>query len=110
VDRFSVLHQNMARILGEDLMELEERFREVATEKVGTRVARQLARLMERIGRPVNAGVEISLSREELAQMTGTTLFTVSRLFSAWEARGIVRPQREAVTICDAQSLLALSE
>ena len=110
VDRFPVLHQNMARLLGEDLLELEERFREVATERVAPRVARQVVRLVEKIGRPVNGEIEISLSREELAQMTGTTLFTVSRLLSAWEARGMVKPRREGVTICDLSSLRAVSE
>jgi CRP-like cAMP-binding protein len=108
VDRFPVLHQNMVRILREDLLELEERFREVATERVGPRVARQLVRLLERIGRLVDGEVEIGLSREDLAQMTGTTLFTVSRLLSAWEARGVVRPGRESVTVCDVQSLREL--
>jgi CRP/FNR family transcriptional regulator, nitrogen oxide reductase regulator len=112
LERYPLLHQNMLRILGGDMLELEDRFREVATERVGLRVARQLVRLREQIGRPVNGAgaVEIGLSREELAQMTGTTLFTVSRLLSAWEARGMVRPRREAVTICDVQSLRALSE
>jgi len=110
VDRFPVLHQNMVRILGKDLLELEERFREVATERVGPRVARQLVRLLEKIGRPVEGAVEIALSREDLAQMTGTTLFTVSRLLSAWEARGMVRPRREAVAVCDIQSLREVSE
>jgi CRP/FNR family transcriptional regulator, nitrogen oxide reductase regulator len=110
VERFPVLHQNMVRILGEDLLELQERFREVATERVAPRVARQLVRLLKTMGRQVNGTVEIGLSREELAQMTGTTLFTVSRLLSAWEARGMVRPRREAVTICDIQSLRAVSE
>jgi CRP-like cAMP-binding protein len=108
VERFPVLHQNMARILGGHLLELEERFREVATEKVGPRVARQVLRLMEQIGQPLDGAVEIGLSREELAQMTGTTLFTVSRLLSAWESRGMVRPRREAVTIYDVQSLRAI--
>jgi len=110
LQRYPVLHQNMVRILGAHLLELEERFREVATERVGPRVARQLVRLREKIGRPVNGAVEIGLSREELAQMTGTTLFTVSRLLSAWEALGMVSPRREAVTICDIQSLRAMSE
>ncbi len=109
VERFPVLHQNMVRVLGEYLLELEERFREVATERVGSRVAGQLLRLLEKIGRQVNGDVEVGLSREELAQMTGTTLFTVSRLLSAWEARGIVKPRREAVAICDVQSLRAIS-
>ena len=108
VERYPVLHQNMAQILIGDLLELEERFREVATEKVGPRVARQLLRLQEQIGRRVNGVIEIGLSREELAQMTGTTLFTVSRLLSAWEALGMVRPGRESVSIRDVPSLRAI--
>jgi CRP-like cAMP-binding protein len=108
VERFPVLHQNTVAILGEHLRELEERFREVASERVGQRVGLQLLRLLKTMGRPVGAGVEIGLSREDLAQMTGTTLFTVSRLLSAWEARGVVRPRREAVAICDVQSLRAI--
>ena len=52
----------------------------------------------------------MSLSHEELAQMTGTTLFTVSRLFSAWETRGLVKPRRKAVTICDVQALCAIAK
>jgi CRP/FNR family transcriptional regulator, nitrogen oxide reductase regulator len=110
VQRFPILHQNMVRILGEYLLELEERFSEIATEKVSQRVAGQLVRLLEQIGRQVNGAVEIGLSREELAQMTGTTLFTVSRLLCAWEAQGIVQPRREAVMICNVRSLRAIAE
>ena len=109
MERFPV-HQNMARIISQELLELEERFREVATERVGPRVARQVMRLMEQIGKPVDGAIEIGLSREDLAQMTGTTLFTVSRLLSAWEARRIVRPRREAVAICDVPSLRAIAK
>ena len=67
-------------------------------------------RLLEQIGQPVDGAIEIALSREELAQMTGTTLFTVSRLFSAWEALGVVRPRREAVAVYDVDSLRAIAE
>jgi CRP/FNR family transcriptional regulator, nitrogen oxide reductase regulator len=109
-EQFPVLHQNMARIVGGELLELEERFREVATERVAPRVARQLVRLLDKIGRRVEDGVEISLSREELAQMTGTTLFTVSRLLSVWEERGMVKPRREGVTVCNIPALNAISE
>jgi len=110
VKRHPVLHQNMVGILGERLQELENRFCEVATERVGPRVALQILRLLKTIGRPVNGGVEIGLTREELGQMTGTTLFTVSRLLSAGEARGIVKPCREAVAICDVESLRAIAQ
>ena len=109
VERFPV-HQNMARILSQELLDLEERFREVATERVGPRVARQVIRLMEQIGQPVDGAVEIGLSREDVAQMTGTTLFTVSRLLSGWEERGMVKPRRKSVTVCDVEALNAISE
>src|ERR1035441_4676809 len=51
VARYPVLHQNMVRILSEDLLRIQERFREVATERVAPRVARQLVRLLNRIDR-----------------------------------------------------------
>lgn len=108
-DRFPVLHQNISRLLGQDLLELAERFRELATERVSLRLARQLIRLQHKIGRQVDAGIEIGLSREELAQMTGTTLFTVSRLLSGWEAYGFVKLSRETVIICNSQLLLSVS-
>jgi CRP-like cAMP-binding protein len=110
VESLPALHQNMIRLTCSHLQELEERFRELATERVAPRVARQLVRLQEQIGRPANGSVEIGLSREDLAQMTGTTLFTVSRLLSAWEARGLVHPRRESVTICDVEFLRKISE
>ena len=37
----------------------------------------------------------IALSRQDLAEMTGTTLYTVSRLLSAWEGEGLVAGGRE---------------
>lgn len=110
VERFPVLWTNILRILGEDLAELEVRFREVATERVGPRVARQLFRLLHQMGQPVGGAIEIALSRQDLAETTGTTLFTVSRLLSEWEERGFVSPGREAVTICDPQSLCTIFE
>jgi len=109
-ERFPVLHQNMFRILGLYLLELEDRFREMATMNVGPRVACQVVRLLEKMGIPVNGEVELGLSREELAQMSGTTLFTVSRLLSAWGRCGTVRSRRETVTIRNLPSLRAISE
>ena len=92
---------NASHILAIRLNELEERFREVATEKVAKRVAYALLRLLKHIGKKVNGGIEVSLSREELAQMTGTTLFTISRLFSKWDELGYVHPRRNAVVVRD---------
>jgi len=109
-DRIPSLRRNTARILGERLQEMEERFREISTQKVAPRLSHQLIRLLNQLGRGTDQIVEIGLSREELAQLTGTTLFTVSRLLSQWEKQGIVSSRREAVVVCDLQALAALSE
>jgi CRP-like cAMP-binding protein len=39
----------------------------------------------------------LDLSCEELAQMAGTTLSTVSRLRCKWAAEGIIQPERSAI-------------
>jgi CRP-like cAMP-binding protein len=98
---------NVSRILAAQLKELEERFREVATEKVSRRLALVLLRLIKQIGKPSGQGIEVPLSREELAQMTGATVFTISRVLSGWSEQGHVLSRREAVVISDPRRLEA---
>lgn len=95
------IRQNLSQILMTRLHELEERFREVATEKVPRRLALALLRLSKHVGKKVHEGVEVSLSREELAQMTGTTLFTISRILSQWSREDFVTSRRESVLLRD---------
>lgn len=109
-DRFPVLRRNTARLLGVRLQELEERFREISTQKVAPRLSQQLIRLSNQLRQHTKGALEISLSREELAQLTGTTLFTVSRLLSNWERQGIVSTRREAVVVRNLQALMQVSE
>jgi CRP-like cAMP-binding protein len=99
------IRKDLDKILTERLKELEERFREMAIERVAKRLALALLRLLKQIGKPSTEGVDVCLSREELAQMTGTTLFTISRILSEWAEQGFVLPRREAVTVLDASRL-----
>jgi CRP-like cAMP-binding protein len=108
--QYPQIRRNMSRILAGRLQELEERFREVATEKVARRLALVLLRLIKQIGKPEKDGIQVSLSREELAQMTGTTLFTISRLLSRWSEQGFVTPRREAVLIHDLKRLESVTD
>ena len=103
MERTPELSGNIRGILSRQLAELQERFSELSSDKVEFRVASMLARVAEQFGRPVKAGLEIAFSREELAQMTGTTLFTVSRLLSKWKGSGLLVPRREAVAIVSLQ-------
>ena len=104
------LRRNITHILSQQLHELEMRFCEVSTQKVASRLSHQLVRMRNQVGRPVNGSVEINLSREELAQLTGTTLFTVSRLLSEWNQKGIISTKRQAVSVHNFQALAQLAE
>jgi CRP-like cAMP-binding protein len=108
--QFPTLRRNITHTIERQLNELEVRFREVSTEKVGPRLSSLLLRLQNQVGKRGDAHVEIALSRRELAQLTGTTLFTVSRLLCQWETQGIVSARREAVLIRDVAALTQLSQ
>ena len=111
-ERFPALRRNILNVVAERLQELQERYREISTEKVATRLSHQLLRLFNKLGRHVNGNgtLMINLSREELAQLTGTTLFTVSRLLSDWKARGLLTPGRECVCVHNIQALREFAE
>lgn len=88
-------------IVSRRMGEVQGQLQELATERVAQRVASALLRLAGQLGRQTAEGIllDVPLSRQSLAEMTGTTLFTVSRLLSAWESDGLLRAGRERVTI-----------
>ena len=108
--QFPILGRNISCVLMQTLNQLEVRFREICTEKVGPRLSSQLLRLVSQVGRQFDGYVEVGLSQRDLAQLTGTTLFTVSRLLGRWEALGIVRPQRQGVLVLNVPALQDLSQ
>jgi CRP-like cAMP-binding protein len=103
---------NAVQFVAGRLHDLQRRYRQLMTERVERRVARALLRLVQEAGRRVDAGVEIDfpVSRQDIAEMTGTTLYTVSRLLSSWEERGIVRSGRRRIILTTPHALVALAE
>jgi CRP-like cAMP-binding protein len=101
IRRYPQIQINLGRILACRLSELEERFCEIANERVPKRLALVLIRLLKSIGKESRDGVEVVITREELAQMTGTTLYTISRTLSKWANFGFILPRREGVVILD---------
>jgi CRP/FNR family transcriptional regulator, nitrogen oxide reductase regulator len=110
IEGSATLQRNALRIVAQRLRNSEQHARELATERVPQRLSRTLSRLVGQIGRPVEGSVLVALTREEFAQMTGTTLFTVSRIFSAWESEGVIRPRREGVLVDDPVGLVRIAE
>ena len=99
------------RTLGARLGEFQARVTELATQAVEQRVAAALLRLANQSGRQTEAGIEIAfpITRSDIAEMTGTTLHTVSRLLSSWEREGIVASSRRRVTVAAPHRLVVLS-
>lgn len=105
LDEYPILRANTNSILSARLQEMEQRFREVATECVAKRLALSLLHLTNQIGRPHGAGTIIAVSRAELAQHAGTTVFTASRMLSEWDETGLLMAHRHAVIITNRQHL-----
>ncbi len=110
--RQPALALNTTRVISGRMRELQERYRELATERVSQRVARAVLRLVRQAGRRVEGGVllDLPLSQQDLAELTGTTLFTISRTLSAWEVQGLVETARERLLIRSPHGLVKIAE
>jgi CRP-like cAMP-binding protein len=112
IERHPRFVANALAIVGKRLQEVQNRYRELATERVERRVAHAVLRLMRQAGREVETGtrIEFPVSRQDIAEMTGTTLHTVSRILSAWEAAGIVEGGRQRLVIRAVEALAAIAD
>lgn len=106
VKRNSIMQRNAITIMRARLRTLQERFCDISSRRVPQRLARLVVQLAGE-SRPGSL-TPVQLSREELAQMTGTSLFTVSRLLSEWADRGILTLDRKEVVIEDLARLVQL--
>jgi CRP-like cAMP-binding protein len=111
-EQFPALVANTLQTVGTRLQEVHTRVMEMSTEQVEKRIAHALLRLVKQCGRKVDHGVEIDfpISRQDIAQMTGTTLHTVSRTLSAWETKGLVESSRQKIIVREPHKLFLLAE
>jgi CRP/FNR family transcriptional regulator, nitrogen oxide reductase regulator len=110
-DRHPQLRANIQQEITRHMTDALERVSELTTERVSQRVARTLLRLAEHDGHVRGQSIEIAhpITRQELADLCGTTLFTVSRLLSRWEERGLVESTRGHVTLRQPSGIEALT-
>ncbi len=110
--KYPELAANALRTVGTRLQDAHTRVIELTTEEVEQRIARALLRLAEQAGRPVDQGIEIEfpLRRQDVAQLTGTTLHSASRVLSNWEQRRLVSSDHQRIVLCDSQALSCIAE
>jgi CRP-like cAMP-binding protein len=115
-DQFTATNSNFAsnalQTVGQRLQDRHERIQQLSTEEVEQRVARAILRLVDQSGQQTSEGILIDfpITRQDIAEMTGTTLHTVSRLMSAWKDRGVVTSGRKRIVVCAMDELIRLAE
>jgi len=112
IGRFPQLALNAIQLMAQYTQEFQERFRQLATERVERRLAHTLLRLASQTGKKIPEGVwiDLPLTRQDLAEMTGTTLYTVSRILTQWETQGLIIADRERIVIRFPHGLVAIAE
>jgi CRP/FNR family transcriptional regulator len=93
------------------IVELAQRIPEVAGARVETRFAHLFLKLADRVGRPRGAAtfIPMVLSRQELADLTGTTIETCIRLMSRWGKEGVIQTEKDGFVVVDRSALEALT-
>ena len=118
-------HAHFGRLLNEDpafvrgllsgltlrLVELTRRLSELSGTRVETRFARLFLKLCDRIGTGERGGtfVNMPLTRQELADLTGTTIETAIRIMSRWQKEDIVHTEKDGFVIVDRAALEEVS-
>lgn len=112
IARYPPIALNVIRVLSARMAQLQERIRELTTQRAEQRMARTLLRLAAQAGRdgPRGMAIDIPLRRKDLAEFAGTTLHTASRMLAAWEKAGWVAGDGQRLTICDRVAVHRLAE
>jgi CRP-like cAMP-binding protein len=117
-DFFALLEQHPALVrallsgLTLRLIELTRRLAEMTAGRVEARFARLFLKLATQIGKPDRGGIFVAmpLTRQELADLTGTTIETAIRTMSRWQKDNVVRTEKDGFVIVNRPSLESTAE
>ena len=99
--------RKVLEVVSQRLAESQEIVKQLSAYTAEQRVASALLRLAGKLGEAREQGVliQLPLSRQDLAAMTGSTIETVSRVTSHFAEQGWIKSGRKWVTIMDANRL-----
>ncbi len=104
------LNFGMMQLMTGYIQEMQNRYRELATEKVERRLALTILRLASQIGIKSGESVELPLSQQDIAEAAGSTIYTVSRTLSEWEKRGLIETGRGRIVMRNPHGLVELAD
>lgn len=93
------------------IIELGKRLGEITGSRVEARFAQIFLKLGDRLGRPRGTGifVPIVLSRQDLADLAGTTMETSIRIMSRWGKEGVVSTESDGFVVSSRDELESLA-
>jgi CRP/FNR family transcriptional regulator len=93
------------------LVELTNRLAELTGTRVEARLARLFLKMADEIGQTDSRGafIPMALSRQELADLTGTTIETAIRVMSRWNKQHLVHTEKDGFVILNREGLESLS-
>lgn len=112
VQRHPAVVTKALQTVGGHLQDAFARLRDVSAAQVEQRIARALLRILRQSGRRTEEGVQIEfpVTRRDIADMSSTTLYTVSRTLSAWQQAGVLSGgRRRLIVVLDPHALVRLA-
>lgn len=101
--RFPCLLSSAQDTVAQRLSDADDRLLEIHSLEVEQRLAHSLLRLIRQVGQSGAQGTSLSIpvTRQDLADLAGTTLYTASRVVSSWDHQGLILAGRKQITIAD---------
>jgi CRP/FNR family transcriptional regulator len=110
--QYPILAMGLIEELGRRLREAQETIKSLAVERVERRIARILLKLAAATGSSSEEGIviELPLTRQDIAEMAGTTVETAIRTMSKFRKKGLVQTKRGQVIILEPHQLVRIAE
>lgn len=111
IDRFPNLIYCIALQLGDRMKSSHESLKNIALERVEARIAALLLKLAGRVGVETKDGllIDMRLTKQDVADMVGTTVETSIRTFSKFKKQGLLADMDGKIVIKDRDRLAMLS-
>lgn len=112
LDKIPSVAINLIKILSERLISSNAMIQQLSVKSVEKRIAYILIKLKLKLGVDFEKGtlIQLPLSRNDLAEMTGSTPETVSRIMSNFAKNGIIRTGRKWISITDYNKLSRIAD
>lgn len=107
VERYPSISKSLLSFLIDRIKVTQETLKNVALERVETRIASALLRFKEKYGKTTKDGIliDLRLTKQELAEMVGTTVETAIRIMSKFKKSGYIDEKEGKTILKDIQKL-----